>query len=91
MELRRPDEAREGAEQALANATAYLEATGDIVIAWLWLEQLLAAEGKDGEFYDGKRAAGGYFFTCVLPRTAPQLDLLASGDRTSLDLDPSVL
>jgi len=81
----------EGAEQALANATAYLEAAGDIVIAWVWLEQLLAAEGKDGDFYDGKRAAARYFFRIALPRTGPQLDLLASGDRTTLDLDPGVL
>ncbi|MEI7559951.1 MAG: acyl-CoA dehydrogenase [Actinomycetes bacterium] len=81
----------EGAEQALANATAYLEAAGDIVVAWLWLEQLLAADGKDGEFYDGKRAAARYFFRVALPRTGPQLDLLASGDRTTLDLDPAVL
>ncbi|MCX6388626.1 MAG: acyl-CoA dehydrogenase, partial [Solirubrobacterales bacterium] len=81
----------EGAEQALANATAYLEAAGDIVVAWLWLEQLLAADGKDGEFYDGKRAAARYFFRIALPRTGPQLDLLASGDRTTLDLDPAVL
>ena len=81
----------EGAEQALANATAYLEAAGDIVVAWLWLEQLLAADGKDGEFYDGKRAAARYFFRIALPRTGPQLDLLASGDRTTLDLDPVVL
>jgi len=81
----------EGVEQALANATAYLEAAGDIVIAWVWLEQLLAADGKTGDFYEGKRAAARYFFRCALPRTAPQLDLLESGDRTSLDADPAWL
>ncbi len=81
----------DGAEQALANATAYLEATGDIVIAWVWLEQLLAAEGKEGDFYDGKRAAARYFFRCALPRTGPQLDLLESGDRTALEVDPAWL
>jgi hypothetical protein len=52
----------------------------------MWLEQLLAADGKDGDFYDGKRAAAEYFFTWELPRTAPQLDLLASLNRTTLDM-----
>jgi butyryl-CoA dehydrogenase len=71
---------------ALANASVYLEAVGHVVVAWMWLEQLLAADGKDGDFYDGKRAAAEYFFTWELPRTAPQLDLLASLNRTTLDM-----
>ena len=56
------------------------------VVAWMWLEQLLAADGKDGDFYDGKRAAAEYFFTWELPKTGPQLDLLASLSRTTLDM-----
>ncbi|HUR50954.1 MAG TPA: acyl-CoA dehydrogenase [Mycobacteriales bacterium] len=71
---------------ALANASVYLEAVGHVVVAWMWLEQLLACDGKDGAFYDGKRAAAGYFFQWELPRTGPQLDLLASLDRTTLDM-----
>ncbi|HWH30561.1 MAG TPA: acyl-CoA dehydrogenase [Mycobacteriales bacterium] len=73
-------------ELALANASVYLEAVGHAVVAWLWLEQWLAAAGKDGEFYDGKRQAARYFFRWELPRTGPQLDLLASLDRTTLDM-----
>ncbi len=73
-------------ELALANATAYLEAAGHIVVAWIWLEQWLAADGKSGDFYDGKRQAARYFFTYELPRTGPQLDLLARLDRTTLDM-----
>uniref|UniRef100_UPI003D8E2622 acyl-CoA dehydrogenase n=1 Tax=Gordonia sp. B7-2 TaxID=3420932 RepID=UPI003D8E2622 len=74
---------------SLANATAYLEATGHIVIAWIWLEQALAADGHDGAFYDGKRAAAQYFYRYELPKTGPQLDLLATLDRTTLDADPA--
>ncbi len=74
---------------ALANATLYLEATGHIVIAWMWLEQLLAADGRSGDFYDGKRAAAQYFFRYELPKTGPQLDLLTALDRTTLDVEPS--
>jgi alkylation response protein AidB-like acyl-CoA dehydrogenase len=70
----------------LANATAYLEAAGHTVVAWLWLEQWLAAEGKEGDFYNGKRQAARYFFRTELPKTGPQLDLLATLDRTSLDM-----
>ncbi|MGB3697102.1 MAG: acyl-CoA dehydrogenase [Gordonia sp. (in: high G+C Gram-positive bacteria)] len=80
---------------ALANATAYLEATGHIVVAWLWLDQFLAADGPDekyaGDFYAGKRAATKYFFTYELPKTATALDLLASLDRTTMDTDPAWL
>jgi butyryl-CoA dehydrogenase len=73
-------------EVALANASVYLEAVGHVVVAWLWLEQLLAAGEKAGELYDGKRAAARFFFRYELPRTGPQLDLLASLDRTTLDM-----
>lgn len=73
-------------ELALANATVYLEAVGHVVVAWIWLEQWLATGDKPGEFYDGKRQAARYFFRWELPRTGPQLDLLASLDRTTLDM-----
>jgi butyryl-CoA dehydrogenase len=74
---------------ALANATVYLEAVGHVVVAWMWLEQALAAEGKEGDFYDGKRQAARYFYRWELPRTAPQFDLLESLDRTTLDMPDS--
>ncbi|WAC56357.1 acyl-CoA dehydrogenase [Gordonia sp. SL306] len=73
---------------SLANATAYLEAAGHIVVAWVWLEQLLAAADRTGDFYDGKRAAAQYFFRYELPKTAAQLSLVAALDRTTLDTDP---
>ena len=76
---------------ALANASAYLEAAGHVVIAWLWLEQLLAAAGRTGAFYEGKRAAAQYFFRYELPTVYAKFDLVESLDRTTLDLDPSVL
>jgi alkylation response protein AidB-like acyl-CoA dehydrogenase len=74
-------------ESALPNATVYLEAFGHVVLAWIWLEQALAAHGKAGDFYDGKRLAAQYFFHYELPKTTTQFDLLESGDRTTADLD----
>ncbi|MGA5462393.1 acyl-CoA dehydrogenase [Mycobacterium sp. NPDC050041] len=75
-------------EAAMANSVVYLEAFGHLVIAWMWLEQFVAAHSECGEFYDGKRQAARYFFRYELPRIAPQLDLLESLDRTTLEMSP---
>jgi hypothetical protein len=76
-------------DAALANSVVYLEAFGHIVVAWMWLEQMLAADGHVGDFFDGKRQAGRYFFRYELPKTVPQLDLLESLDRTTLEMRDS--
>jgi butyryl-CoA dehydrogenase len=73
-------------ERTMANATVYLEAAGHVVVAWMWLEQLVAVGDRDGDFYDGKRAAARYFFRWELPKVGPMLDLLASGDTTTLEM-----
>src|SRR6185312_7155181 len=64
-------------DAALANSVVYMEAVGHLVIAWMWLEQMCAADGRSGDFYDGKR------------QTGPQLDLLARMDRTTLEMRDS--
>ncbi|WP_216892814.1 acyl-CoA dehydrogenase [Nocardia alni] len=74
---------------ALANASIYLEAVGHVVLAWIWLEQFLASDQKQGDFYDGKRQAARYFFRYELPATEPQFDLLAAQDRTTIDMAPN--
>jgi len=76
---------------ALANSTAYLDAAGHLVIAWMWLSQYAAADGKEGGFYDGKRLAARYFVTHELPRIGPLLDLLDSRDTLLADLDDACL
>lgn len=74
----------------LANATVYLDMLGHVVVAWLWLRQALAAQGHaDADFTAGKVATMRYFFRYELPVTGPQLDLLASMDRTCLDAEPA--
>ena len=73
-------------DAALANSVIYLEAFGHIVIAWIWLEQFVAADGQSGDFYDGKRQAARYFFRYELPKVTPQLELLESLDRTTLEM-----
>jgi butyryl-CoA dehydrogenase len=73
-------------ERILANASVYLEAAGHVVIAWMWLEQWLAAVPGQSDFHDGKRQAARYFFRWELPRTAPQFALLRTGDDTTLTM-----
>ena len=79
-------------EAFLADATEYLEATGHVVIAWIWIEQLLAlgdrvagGAGADA-FAAGKLKAAEYFLRRELPIVDAKFDLLAAGDRTTLDM-----
>lgn len=74
-------------ELTLANASVYLEAMGHIVVAWIWLEQMLVASNKAEDFYRGKMQVGKYFFFWELPKVDPWLDLLASLDDTCLTME----
>ncbi|HQR71951.1 MAG TPA: acyl-CoA dehydrogenase [Burkholderiaceae bacterium] len=76
--------------RTLANATAYLEAFGHVVLAWIWLEQSLAASAhyqrSEGDFYHGKWQACRYFFLYELPKVDAMLDLVESLDATTLEM-----
>ena len=79
--------------KTLANASLYLEAVGHAVVAWMWLEiglvasiRLPSATGDDANFYRGKLQACRYFFHWELPKVQQQLELLASIDTTTLDM-----
>jgi alkylation response protein AidB-like acyl-CoA dehydrogenase len=76
------------AARALTNSSIYLEAFGHSVMAWMWLEQLLAAGDEVGPFYDGKRQAARFFFHHELPKVGPQIVLLAAEDRSAADMAP---
>ena len=80
-------------ELMLANASAYLEMLGHLVIAWIWLRQAQVAQralenapATDADFYQGKLQACRYFFRYELPKTAAQHALLRSLDATCLDM-----
>jgi alkylation response protein AidB-like acyl-CoA dehydrogenase len=76
--------------RTLANATAYMEAFGHVVLAWIWLEQSLAASKHyqriEGNFYHGKWQACRYFFLHELPKVDAMLELVESLDTTTLDM-----
>jgi alkylation response protein AidB-like acyl-CoA dehydrogenase len=75
---------------ALANATAYLDMFGHVVIAWMWLRQAIVAARQlergdsDGAFLHGKLSACRYFFRFELPKARTQRELLAAMDDTTL-------
>ena len=75
-------------EEALANATPYLQAFGHLVLAWVWLDvavcasQGLAREGVDSAALQGKLSACRYFFRYELPRIAAWLGVVESRDDT---------
>ncbi len=59
-----------------------------MVVAWIWLEQFLATCDREDAFHQGKRQAARYFYRFELPQTAPQFDLLARLDPTTVETDP---
>ena len=77
------------AEERLANASAYLEAFGHVVVAWVWLEQALVATAqmaRDPAFCQGKLHACRYFFQWELPRTGAWFQVLEAMDTTCLEM-----
>jgi hypothetical protein len=85
-------------ELGLANASAYLEAFGQVVVAWMWLRQgaaalrgLAHAEGTARDFYEGKLAACRWFFGWELPAIEHPLSRLAALDPTCLEVRPRQL
>ncbi len=85
--------AQDNLEQGLANATLYLNAAGNIVVAWLWLWQAMTASAKlqaappsERAFYEAKLAACRYHFRYVLPGAKLELSLVGSMDDTCLSL-----
>jgi alkylation response protein AidB-like acyl-CoA dehydrogenase len=73
-------------EEALANATPYLQAFGHVVLAWIWLDVALATVGRDDDAMQGRRAAMRYFFRYELPRVGAWLAVVASRDATCREM-----
>ena len=76
-------------DEALANATPYLQAFGHTVLAWIWLDVALCAQPKlagasadDAALLNGKLAACTYFFHYELPKIGAWLGVVASRDDT---------
>jgi Acetyl-CoA dehydrogenase C-terminal like/Acyl-CoA dehydrogenase, C-terminal domain len=82
------------AELGLANATLYLEAFGNVAVAWRWLAQAIAAQraltdprpidDAQRAFLEGKLHACRWFYRWQLPQANLQLAGLARLDDTTL-------
>ncbi|MDO9234593.1 MAG: acyl-CoA dehydrogenase [Aquabacterium sp.] len=80
-------------EEALANATPYLQAFGHTVLAWIWLELAVVAKAAQATgdwdkgplgagFLKGKLACADYFFNYELPKIDAWLGVVARRDMT---------
>ena len=76
-------------EEALANATPYLQAFGHMVLAWIWLDVAVCAQARAGADAGaaGKLAACRYFFHYELPKVAAWLHVVETRDDTCRTLD----
>jgi alkylation response protein AidB-like acyl-CoA dehydrogenase len=83
-------------ELGLANATLYLDAFGNVAVAWRWLAQALAAQraltdprpidDAQRAFLEGKLHACRWFYRWQLPQANLQLAGLARLDDTTLQV-----
>ncbi len=79
-------------EEALANATPYLQAFGHVVLAWIWLDVALAVAARPGRgLAPGKRAALRYFFAYELPKIDAWLAVVARREPLLREFDPAWL
>jgi butyryl-CoA dehydrogenase len=86
-------------EEALANATPYLQAFGHTVLAWVWLDVALCAQARlgaaekgasaDAALLHGKLAACRYFFRYELPRIGAWLGVVEARDPTCRHMEES--
>ena len=74
--------------QALENAAPFLEAFGHVVVAWLWLDQALAAtqltkdDDETVKLKTGKMIACQFFIEYELPQVMHKLDFVSSKNTT---------
>jgi Acetyl-CoA dehydrogenase C-terminal like/Acyl-CoA dehydrogenase, C-terminal domain len=73
-------------EEALANATPYLQAFGHVVLAWIWLDVTLVTASRDDDASQGQRAAMRYFFQHELPKIGAWLAVVSSRDPTCREM-----
>ena len=76
-------------EEALANATPYLQAFGHTVLAWLWLDigvSILESDAAASSANVGRLAALDYFMRYELPRNDAWLRVVETRDSTCRDV-----
>lgn len=80
------------ADRGLANATLYLDCLGHIVMGWMWLRIVTAAQKRADQegpsaFLNGKSQAARYFFTRELARVDGWFDILSENDPSAYEMN----
>ena len=79
---------------AFANATPFLDVTGDVIMAWMHLWRAVVAnqklelkpKKKDLEFYTGLLQSAQFFINTVLPVSEGKMDVIIANDTTVNDI-----
>jgi butyryl-CoA dehydrogenase len=74
------------ADEALANATPYLQAFGHVVVAWIWLDVALASLAKEDGRRGGTLAACRYFYAYELPLVDAWLQVVRKRESVCRDM-----
>ncbi len=73
--------------EALANAVPYMQASGHMVLAWIWLDVALAIPARDASpVHVGRMTALRYFYRYELPKIPAWLGVVTSRDSTCADM-----
>ena len=79
-------------DDALANAVPYMQAFGHTVLAWIWLDVVLASTAslphdatESIAAHAGRMGAAAYFYHYELPKTGAWLKVVEARDRTCAD------
>jgi len=82
------------AASAFASAHPLMEATGDIIMAWMLLWRAVIADeklqSKDASFYRGKIKAAEFFITTLLPVTLGKLNAVTYENNPAADMDEAL-
>ncbi|NIZ62304.1 acyl-CoA dehydrogenase [Sedimentitalea sp. CY04] len=82
----------ESTEDALSNATGFLEAFGHFVIGWIWLDLAMAGERSgDHQIAEVKKWACRYFFAAELSKIPGLLALLENDNSLTRTVPDTVL
>jgi alkylation response protein AidB-like acyl-CoA dehydrogenase len=79
---------------AYAHAYAFMDVTGDVVMAWMLLWRASIAAGqlekgagkKDRAFYEGQVAGARFFIRTVLPIGLGKMDVILTSDSIAVDM-----
>ncbi|WP_298926940.1 acyl-CoA dehydrogenase [uncultured Ramlibacter sp.] len=75
--------------EALANAVPYMQAFGHMVLAWVWLDVLLAQPSgatENAAAQEGRLRATTYFYHYELPKIGAWLNVVTGRDSTCADM-----